>query len=76
MLNEEKIISKLITHDEFLKQVATKEDVKNSESRIINGQDQIIGMLNRIDEERTFTVERVRKTEEEIRQIKMKLQIA
>lgn len=48
-------------------------DLKEKNSRIIDGQDKMMLILQRLDQERIFTIERVRHLEEEIGKIKTHL---
>lgn len=83
MNNEDKIIQKLLEHDEKVAQLLTREDFDAFKNDIMNGQDQMIKILTRLDDERIFTIEWVKKIEkeveehkEEIQKIKLRLKVA
>jgi chromosome segregation ATPase len=71
----EKISVKLIEHDELLKPLCEdvktlKTDIKN----IANNQEQMITILKRLDEDRIFTHEWVRRLEKDVEDTKAKTQ--
>jgi len=83
MNNEERIIEKLLEHDEKIAQLVTREEFSVFKNDMMNGQDQMIKILTRLDDERIFTVEWVKKIEkdveqqrEEINRIKLQLKVA
>jgi len=45
MNNEEKIIQKLIDHDELLRNMVTKGEFNDFKNSILSGQDQILTIL-------------------------------
>lgn len=75
-MNEDKIINKLIEIDEKLDGFAKKSDLKELEERLVTQLDQQSVILKRLDEERHFTVEWVRRIEADVEKIKTHLQIA
>jgi len=63
--------------------ILTREEFDVFKNDIMNGQDQMIKILTRLDDERIFTVEWVKKIEREveeqkaeIQKIKLRLQVA
>ena len=74
-MDEDKVIKKLIEHDELLRPLcedvkALKTDVKN----IANNQEQMITILKRLDEDRIFTHEWVKRLEKDVEDTKVKTQ--
>ena len=71
MNNEDKIIKKLLDHDEKLERIegkiATKRDVDDFKDKIITGQDEMITILKRLDQERIFTHEWVKQLENDVK---------
>ena len=90
MNNEEKILEKLNQHDKQFDRVITKlvehdgefEKIKDTMtskdvvSEILRGQDKMIQILLRVDQERVFTNEKIRQLDADVKQIKLQLQIA
>ena len=83
MKNEEKIIKKLIEHDGRFDGLVTKTEFQGFKEEVLNGQEKMITILKRLDEERVFTTEWVRRIEkevekqkEEIKKIKFRLKVA
>jgi hypothetical protein len=52
-MNEDKIIEKLVEHDKDF--VNIRNDIKDFKEEILQGQDEIITILKRLDENRVFT---------------------
>lgn len=77
MNNEDKIIQKLIEIDEkvnniVVEQLVMKKDIHNIYTQL----DQQSVILKRLDEERVFTIEWVRRIEADVERIKTRLQVA
>lgn len=71
-----KIALEVVKHTEAIdKVVADAADIKERTSKIIDGQDKMMVILQRLDQERLFTFERVKKIEEEVKKIKAHLAI-
>ncbi len=79
-MNEDKIIQKLIEHDEKLElieeKMATKQDIRDIRTTM----DEDVVILKRLDQERSFDTEWIRRVEKntedntkEIKQMKQKL---
>lgn len=75
-MNEDKIIQKLLEHDGRFENIERKMADKDDVNGLLNGQDKMITILMRIDQERVFTNERIKRLEREIEQIKLQLQVA
>ncbi len=82
-MNEDKIIQKLIEHDERLDRIEEKMATRADLNDIRTTMDAMLGILNRLDQERIFTVEAIRRIEnevqvhsQEIKQIKQQLKLA
>ena len=54
-MNEDKIISKLIEHDRKLDEVVTKSEFNDFKDKVLTGQDKMMNILERLDQERIFT---------------------
>lgn len=67
-----KIVTKLIEHDDRLERMETKMDGFLTKEEYMNGQDKIMAILLRLDEERIFTMEWVKKIEREVEEQKIK----
>lgn len=83
MNTEDRIIQKLLEIDEKLSKTATNERVDNLERRIMDQFDKQLVILQRLDQERVFLTEWIRRIENEVSKqrqeidvIKLKLQIA
>ena len=67
-MDEDKVINKLIEHDEKLQHIgsdmATKDDMRN----VLDTLDDIATIAKRIDQERIFTTEWVRRIQDEVEQ--------
>lgn len=63
-MDNDKIIKKLLDHDEQF--VAIREEIRNSHDSLMNVLDQQTVILNRLDQEREFTLERVKRVEAEV----------
>jgi DNA anti-recombination protein RmuC len=70
-MNEDKIIEKLIEHDERFDKIDQKMDTFKEE--ILQGQDEIIRIVKRLDEDRVFTHKWVERIESELEDTKMKV---
>lgn len=75
-MDEDKIIKKIIKLEEDVEEIkktmATKDDV----DKILNGQDKMIQLFTRIDQERLFGNERMKRLETDVKMIKQHLQLA
>ncbi|MBI5135599.1 hypothetical protein HZA86_05205 [Candidatus Uhrbacteria bacterium] len=60
-------------NEEFKK---VREEIKSAKDDTLTALDEQSVILRRLDQERTFALEKVKKSEEEGRQIKLKLAIA
>ncbi|KKW31143.1 MAG: hypothetical protein UY76_C0065G0006 [Candidatus Uhrbacteria bacterium GW2011_GWA2_52_8d] len=67
-MNEDKIIEKLLEHDEKFEEMATKSGLSALENKVMTSLDRITVILNRLDEERYFTTEWIRRVEEDLKQ--------
>jgi len=67
--------AKMLEHDEKMDQFVTKDEFYNSMSDIKDVLDGHTVILKRLDQERIFTLERIKRIEEEIAQMKVTLNI-
>ncbi len=65
-MNEDKIISKLIEHDRKLDEVVTKSEFNDFKDKVLTGQDKMMNILERLDQERIFTTAWVGRIEKEV----------
>ncbi|MBI5728639.1 MAG: hypothetical protein HY983_00095 [Candidatus Magasanikbacteria bacterium] len=77
------VIGKLVEHDAKIDTLATKDDLSALREEMISGQDAMMTVLKRLDEERVYAHERLNKVVEkveehtkDIRQIKAQLKMA
>lgn len=66
MDKSDRIIKKLVEHDSKLDHMATKKDLADLEDKIFAGQDKMMQILQRLDQERIFTQEWIRRVEREV----------
>lgn len=78
-MNEDFIIQKIIKLEEEVAeikhQIATRLATKDDISTILAGQDKMIQILLCVDQERTFTNACIDRIEEDVKNIKLRLQI-
>jgi len=73
---EDKIIEKLVEMDAKLDQMATKAELTAMENRLNTRLDNQGVILARLDQERIFTLERIKRIEADVEKMKDILQIA
>ena len=59
-MNEDKVLQKLIEMESALRGVATTQQLKTLEGRITTDMDKQLVILQRLDQERLFTMERIK----------------
>lgn len=81
-MSEDKIIQKLLEHDEQLSRIVTKDEFSDFRKETLQNQEEMITILKRLDQERIFTIEWVKRIEkeveehrQEIEKIKLKLKV-
>ena len=74
-MNEDLIIQKVISLEEDMKVVKEKVSKLDLIDALLQGQDKMIRILERVDQERVFTNEKIRHLEMEVKQIKEYLHI-
>lgn len=62
----DKIIDKLVEHDGRLDQMVTKNEFNTFKDQILTGQDKMMQILQRLDQERIFTQEWIKRIEKEV----------
>ncbi len=72
----DKITDKLLEHDETLKHIKEEMATRDDVDKILNGQDKMIQLFTRIDQERLFGNERMKRLETDVKMIKQHLQLA
>ena len=82
-MSEDKIIKKLLEHDEKLANVVEKDEFQQFRSEMLKGQDKMVAILKRLDDERVFTQKwveemegRIDKNEKELKKLKLQLKVA
>lgn len=73
---EEQIIQKLLEHDEKLKEIHKRLDQTLTKSEFLEQFDKAMVILQRLDQERVFTIERIKRLEAEVDRIKLRLNIS
>lgn len=68
-MNEDKIIKKLIDHDDEFQKV--REEIRESRNDVLTGQDTIIGMLQKFDTEQAAMRSALKRHEDDIYKLKM-----
>lgn len=90
IMNEDLVIKKLLEHDERLQRIEETMATKDNIRGLLDGQDQMMVILKRLDEERVFTYEMVKRIEgrvdflekesgtqrQELNRVKLQLNIA
>lgn len=69
-IDKDFVVKKLIEHDEFLGQLATKTELTEFKDEVLTGLDQIMVMLRKLEEERLCTINRFDRHDKEITRIK------
>jgi len=72
-MSNDKIIEKILEHDRRFDQVEDK--LNNLRREILDGQDGMMTILKRLDQERIFTVEWIKRMENQIEEQKEKIKI-
>jgi hypothetical protein len=72
---EKRTVEKKVDNTEAIKRLVTKEEFAEFKNENFTRLDKTLGILNRLDQERLFTFERVKRIEEEIEKIKTRLAI-
>lgn len=75
-MNEDLIITKLVELGEAVGKLASNGRVDHLERQILDHFDEQMTILLRLDQERLFTIERVKRLEVDVERIKLRLQIA
>ncbi|MCK4261615.1 hypothetical protein KAW55_06500 [bacterium] len=71
----DKIALEVSKHTKAIEGLATKEEFTEFKSENLTRLDKVLTILDRLDQERLFTFERVRRIEEEVEKIKAHLSI-
>jgi hypothetical protein len=75
-MNEDKIIDKLIEHDVVLEKLSPViAEVRSFREEQTMANDQMLTILKRLDEERLFTVEWIRRVEEDLKQTRKTVEL-
>ncbi len=66
----------ILKHTETIKNLVTKDEFNEKMDRVLDGQDKTMAILTRLDQERVFTVERIKRIEDEVDKIKVHLALS
>jgi uncharacterized protein YjgD (DUF1641 family) len=72
-MNEDKIIEKLIDHEEQLSEIKQKIATKDDIHEVMQTQDEMMTILKRLDEDRIFTHKWVDRIESDLEQTKSRV---
>ena len=75
-MNEDLLIQKITGLEEDVKIIKEKINKVDLIDDVLAGQDKMIQILMRVDQERLFTNERMKRLEEDVQRIKLHLQLA
>ncbi|MBP9749035.1 hypothetical protein KBD18_02395 [Patescibacteria group bacterium] len=75
-MDEQKVVQKLIELDEKVETMATQKSIDHLSSFVSKALDDQLVILQRLDQERVFTTERVKRIETELEQVKLQLKLA
>lgn len=75
-MDEDKIILEILNLKADVKDIRETMATKNDIADLLAGQDKMIQILSRVDQERVFTNEKIRQLEADVKTIKLQLQIA
>ncbi|MBS3908906.1 MAG: hypothetical protein KGZ93_04690 [Actinobacteria bacterium] len=64
---------KLFEHDQRLDQMVTKDEFYVFRDQVLTGQDEMIAILRRLDQEHVFVIERIKRIEEDVEEHRRKL---
>lgn len=76
MNQDEKITKEIVKLKDEIGKCLTAQDFSEFKDEVLTGQDEMIAILRRLDDERVFTLDRVKQLEADVKQIKLKLAIA
>lgn len=65
-MNEDKIIQKLGEHDKRFDELVTRKEFTDFKHQVPTGQDEILTIVRRLDEERVFTAAWLKRIEQEV----------
>jgi len=60
-MDEDKVISKLLEHDDRFERIEDQIATKTEMEKLAQSQNEILGILRRVDQERVFTNEAIRR---------------
>lgn len=67
-MTQDKVYQKLLEHDDKLSQMLTKNEFREFKDDVLSILDNMSGTLERLDQERIFTNEWIKRTEKQIEQ--------
>jgi hypothetical protein len=73
---DDKISLEVLKHSEVINNLVTRHEFNEKMDKVIEGQDKMMVILARLDQERIFTIERIRHVEEELNKIKVHLALS
>ena len=75
-MNEDKVLQKLVDIEEKMERFVTNEKFDKFSNQVMSTLDKQGVILQRLDQERLFTVEWIKRIEEDVSRIKLHLQLA
>ena len=75
-MDESLIIQKLVSLDEKISGLATQESLRKLSTDITHALDDQMVILQRLDQERLFTIERIKRIEVDVEELKIRLKMA
>ncbi len=72
----DKIALEVVKHTEAIKNLVTRDEFNEKMDQVLESQDKVMVILQRLDQERVFTIERIRHLEEDVNKIKARLALA
>ncbi|NQV00167.1 MAG: hypothetical protein HQ538_05490 [Parcubacteria group bacterium] len=73
-MSNDNIVNKLIEHDEKLDKVVTQDEFNGFREKSLQNQGEALVILKRLDEERVFTLEMVKRIEGEVKEQKKQVE--
>jgi hypothetical protein len=73
-MSEDTILNKLVEHDEQFSKLVTIEEFQKFKNEMFNGQDKMMTILQRLDEERIFTNKWIKDIEDKVETNRVEIQ--
>ena len=66
----DKITVEVVKHTEVIKNLVTRDEFNEKMGKVLESQDKMMVILQRLDQERIFTIERIRHLEEDVNPVR------